>query len=355
MTPSKQLNGLWIGLLIGSSMFAQSTARVERSPSGVIVMRGSRPAPPPEAAAETAEAAQAPAENSETPAQVAVRMLRNSGDVAYLSAGGSKQVQLGSTESTYHEYGSSGEVVPADTTRTTIRRLSDGTIETVAAVFATNVNGREVLVRKETTRERTVGGKTTSVKTTERPSINGGFRAAERLESVTTDNGNAGTTVDTVRFIHTGVSAALVEVGRESSVMRQTDRGATTETTIYERSTVNGKTVLAGRTVGRLTQEEDGSVRETIEVYGRYAGTQEQNPLQLERVVKRSVTVARNGDVNESLSSVGQGAMAGTDFRTQRVARLTDDGIVEVTTFEQNANGQMYAKGVSVEPLDQAP
>ena len=47
--------------------------------------------------------------------------------------------------------------------------------------------------------------------------------------------------------------------------------------------------------------------------------------------------------------------MAGSDFRTQRVARVTEDGFVEVTTFEQNANGQMYAKGVSVEPLDTAP
>jgi hypothetical protein len=360
MMLSKNLNGLWGGLLIGASMFAQSTlaqstARVERSPSGVLVMRGSRPAPPPEPAAEAVEVVKAPDKQEETPAQVAVRMLRNSGDVGYLSGDKSKQQQSGSSESTYREYSSAGEFVPADTTRTTTRQLADGTIETVAAVFATDVNGREQLVRKTTTRERKVGTQTTSVQTTELPGVNGGFRTAERVESVTTDNGNAGTSVDTVRFINTGVSASLVEIARESSVMRQTERGATTETTIYERSTVNGRTELAGRKIGRITQDDDGSVHETVEVYGRFGGTQEVKPIALQRVVRRSVTVGSNGDVNESVSSVGKGVMAGSDFRTQRVARVTEDGFVEVTTFEQNANGQMYAKGVSVEPLDIAP
>ena len=112
---SKNLNGLCGGLLIGASMFAQSTlaqstARVERSPSGVLVMRGSRPAPPPEPAAEAVEVVKAPDKQEETPAQVAVRMLRNSGDVGYLSGDKSKQQQSGSSESTYREYSSAGEL-----------------------------------------------------------------------------------------------------------------------------------------------------------------------------------------------------------------------------------------------------
>ena len=50
-----------------------------------------------------------------------------------------------------------------------------------------------------------------------------------------------------------------------------------------------------------------GSVHETVEVYGRFGGTQEVKPIELQRVVRRSVTVGSNGDVNESVSSVRPG------------------------------------------------
>jgi hypothetical protein len=382
--------------------------RVEQLSNGVILVRGSSPAPKapakteettPEATAKEA----APAEEAEKkaapeppkpPRQVesnavvvlpngatrnenvtdtvrrsdgvveAIKTLENINgrSVPYLtdreemisaSAGGEVK------ERRVQRYDASGQPTHQELTRIETRKMPDGTVVKTETLYQESLNGRMEAIERKTTRESTSGAVTRTTSSTEAPSVNGGFQTILREESVERKIGENRAERETTKSARVGSSLAVV--AREQSEMTKSGATSTTQTTVYERNPATNQLSLSARKVGRLTENADGSQTEKVETYGFKTGSGATNlnatRPELQEVVNRSVTVGANGEVRETTRVQQRGVADTTSLTagptTEVVVSPTADGESRRTeVYEQGVNGRRNTTRVIVEKVD---
>ena len=240
------------------------------------------------------------------------------------------------------------------------RKLPNGAVEKITTVYEEDVNGSLQPAERTVARETTTGSKTRTVVTTERPSAAGGFQTVEQRESTETRQGETAAVVETV-LSRPNVNGRLTEAKRERSVMQKSGNTATTETEVWERSTASGEVTLSRRTVGKLVERPDGSASETIQVYGQErsgGGASDANAAapRLQQTVQREVSLRPSGEKVETTTtqsrSVADPSRLGEREVVQKVSRPTGDGeTVETQVYEQGVNGKMRATQSSVEQV----
>ena len=407
---------LWLALASAVSAQDRSAAqppRIERLSNGVIVVRGSAPAPaPPEEAAQTtAKEAdkQAPAEGESPAAEPekkaapeppkpprrvnssasvatpgggtraeaitdsvrrsegvveAIKSLENLNgrSVPYLT---DKEETLSKTATAetkqrrVQRYDASGQPTQQELTKIEKRKLPDGTVVTTETLYQESLNGRMEAIERKTTRESSKGAITRTVTSTDAPSVNGGFQTVMREESVERKLSENSAERETTRSARVGGSLAVV--GREQSKMSKSGATSTTETTVYERDPATNQLGFTARKIGRLTESADGSQTEKVETYGfkTASGATNLNATrpQLQEVVNRRVSVGANGEVRES-KTVQQRGVADTGAliagpSTETVVRPTADGESRRTeVYEQGVNGRRNPTRVVVEQVE---
>jgi hypothetical protein len=383
---------------------ARRPPTIERLNNGVIVVRGSSPAPAPvkkdeesaekpEAAAEAPEkkaepAAPKPPRKVESAATVvlpggatreeavtdtvrrsdgvteAIKTLRNINGrtVPYLtdreetissSAGGEVK------ERRVQRYDASGKPSTQELTKIETRKLPDGAVVTTETLYQETLNGRMEAVERKTTREAKSGEVKRTAIATEAPSVNGGFQTILREESVERKLGEGRAEVETTRSARVG--SGLAVVAREQSSMTKSGNTSTTETTVYERNAATNKMGLTARKVGRLSEHADGSQTEKVETYGFKTGSGATNVNatrpELQEVIDRRTTVGAGGEVRETTRVQQRGIAETTGLTagptTEVVVRPTDGGETRRTeVYEQGVNGRRNATRVIVEKVD---
>ena len=284
-------------------------------------------------------------------------------DVPYLSER-EEIVSQTATEKTVERqvqrYDSEGNPTRQDVVREVVKTLPDGTIVTTATTFSENMNGRLEEVERTVSREKESGNRIVRTTTSERPSINGGFQAHTREESVETRQGDSSARIETVRHVNNG-GGRLVEAGREETVMSLSGDTATTEKTVWERDSMSAKMVQASKSVGTLVTRADGSSTETIETYSHSLGDGSGRFLnsttpELVRTVTRETTIGSNGETIETTNTRSRNPADPTKIvptqMQQKVRRPGPDGeTIETHVYEQTVSGRLQATQTIVEQV----
>ena len=284
-------------------------------------------------------------------------------DVPYLSEH-KEIVSQTATEKTVERqvqrYDSEGNPTRQDVVREVVKTLPDGTIVTTATTFSENMNGRLEEVERTVSREKESGNRIVRTTTSERPSINGGFQAHTREESVETRQGDSSARIETVRHVNNG-GGRLVEAGREETVMSLSGDTATTEKTVWERDSMSAKMVQASKSVGTLVTRADGSSTETIETYSHSLGDGSGRFLnsttpELVRTVTRETTIGSNGETIETTNTRSRNPADPTKIvptqMQQKVRRPGPDGeTIETHVYEQTVSGRLQATQTIVEQV----
>lgn len=256
-------------------------------------------------------------------------------------------------------YDTAGNPTQQELVRTQERRLADGTIETTATTYRSDLNGRMQPVERQVERVKEQGAVTTTTKLVERPTVNGSFGAIKREESTERKQGENASTIETVRSIGDG-SGRLQVAEREQTTMKKEGATATTETEVFSRNTATGEMGLTERTVGVLQERTDGSSTEKIETFGYqvHGGGTNLNAqrMQLQEVVERRTTKAANGETRERTSVRTRDVVNPSEFApaqvTQKVTSPSKDGeTVRTNIYEQSVNGRMRPAGVVIEDV----
>ena len=210
-------------------------------------------------------------ENLEGASQTSLMLTNLNGrEVAYLSE--RERIVKESPEEKVVErltqrYDAGGQPTRQELVREETRTLADGTVITTATSYVEDINQRMQPTERTVSRERKIGDKTHRTVVSEKPSINGGFRAYSREESVETQQDKTSVEIQKTRKVDNG-SGRLIESAREETVMTKSGNKSTTQTVVYEREGMSSKMTLSSRTVGELIEQPDGSSSETVEVYG---------------------------------------------------------------------------------------
>lgn len=385
-----------LALMLPAAAWAQPVT----TSGGITIIRGSSPKPKP---AEPAPAQEAPAEAekaAEEQPNKPEKVTRSSRSFRYDASGrriadresatSTKQDKEGGSLRTYQNsngrrvpyireketvvvkgarsetrekrtqlYDTSGNPTQQELVRTQERRLADGTIETTATTYRTDLNGRMQPVERQVERVKEQGALTTTTKVVERPTVNGGFGAIKKEESTERKQGETASTIETVRSIGDG-SGALQVAEREQTTMKRQGTTATTETQVFSRSVATGQMGLSERTVGILQERADGSSTEKIETFGFqvHGGGTNLNAqrMQLQEVVERRTTKSANGETRERTSVRTRDVANPSEFApaqvTQKVSTPSKDGeTVRTNIYEQSVNGRMRPAGVVIEEV----
>ena len=257
-------------------------------------------------------------------------------------------------------YDPEGNPTRQDVVREVVKTLPDGTIVTTATTFSENMNGRLEEVERTVSREKESGNRIVRTTTSERPSINGGFQAHMREESVETRQGDSSARIETVRHVNDG-GGRLIEAGREETVMSLSGDTATTEKTVWERDSMSTKMVQASKSVGTLVTRADGSSTETIETYSHSLGDGSGRFLnsttpELVRTVTRETTVGSNGETIETTNTRSRNPADPSKIvptqMQQKVRRPGPDGeTIETHVYEQTVSGRLQATQTIVEQV----
>ena len=304
-------------------------------------------------------------ENDEGASQTSLMLSNLNGrEVAYLSE--RERVIKESPEEKVVErltqrYDAGGQPTQQELIREETRTLADGTVVTTATSYVEDINQRMQPAERTVTRERKIGDKTHRTVVSEKPSINGGFRAFSREESVETQQDETSVEIQKTRKVDNG-SGRLIESAREETVMTKSGNKSTTQTVVYEREAMSSKMTLSSRTVGELIEQPDGSSSETVQVYGLSPTTGSTRFLnasgpQLMRTITRERTLGREGEIIETtrtrVRSFADPSRIGGEETQQKVTRPSGDGeSIQTSVYEQDVNGRMQATQVIVEQVE---
>ncbi len=304
-------------------------------------------------------------ENLEGASQTSLMLTNLNGrQVAYLSE--KERVIKASPEEKVVErrtqrYDANGEPTQQELIREETRRLADGTVVTTATTYLEDVNGRMRPAERSVSREKKTGDKTHTTVVSEKPSINGGFRAYSREESVETQRDETSVEIQKTRRVDNG-SGRLIESAREETVMTKSGNKSTTRTVVYERDAMSSKMTLSNRTVGELIERPDGSSSETVQVYGLSPTAGSPRFLnargpQLMRTITRERTLGQGGEVVETTRTRVRGfadpSRMGAVESQQRVTRPSEDGeSIQTSVYERDVNGRMRPTQVVVEQVE---
>ena len=304
-------------------------------------------------------------ENLEGASQTSLMLTNLNGrEVAYLSerervvkeSPGVKVV-----ERRTQRYDAGGQPTRQELVREETRTLADGTVLTTATTYVEDINGRMEPTERTVSREKKMGNKTQTTVVSEKPSINGGFRAYSREESVETQRDETSVEIQKTRRVDDG-SGRLIESGREETVMTKSGNKSTTQTVVYEREAMSSKMTLSSRTVGELIEQPDGSSSETVQVYGLSPTTGSTRFLnssgpQLMRTITRERTLGTGGEIVETtrtrVRSFADPSRMGGEESQQKVTRPSEDGeSIQTSVYERDVNGRMHATQVIVEQVE---
>ncbi len=258
-------------------------------------------------------------------------------------------------------YDAGGQPTRQELIREETRTLADGTVVTTATSYVEDINQRMQPAERTVTRERKIGDKTHRTVVSEKPSINGGFRAFFREESVETQQDETSVEIQKTRKVDNG-SGRLIESAREETVMTKSGNKSTTQTVVYEREAMSSKMTLSSRTVGELIEQPDGSSSETVQVYGLSPTTGSTRFLnasgpQLMRTITRERSLGSDGEIIETtrtrVRSFADPSRIGGEETQQKVTRPSGDGeSIQTSVYEQDVNGRMQATQVIVEQIE---
>ena len=298
--------------------------------------------------------------------QGTTRRLRNSSgrDVPYLTE--SEQVLSRTTagrvtERRTHRYDTAGNPVSQQLVRNEERLMPDGSVQRIVTVYESDVNGRMRPIERTTTVERKAGNTTRTVTTAERPALDQRFQPYRREESVRSEQGEGSAQIKTTRHVDNG-AGRLIESERKESTLTRSGNVATTETTVSKRSVVNqDRFELAGRTVGRLVENSDGSTAETVEMYGSSSGGGAGNlnaggSFALQQTTRRETRLGAGGETIENTTtrsrSIADPSRMGVREVVRSVTRPTADGArIETHSYEEGFNGRLRPTGTLVEEI----
>ena len=304
-------------------------------------------------------------ENLEGSSQTSLMLTNLNGrEVAYLSE--RERVVKESPEGKVVErrtqrYDAGGQPTQQELIREETRTLADGTVVTTAPTYVEDINGRMEPTERTVSREKKTGDKIHTTVVSEKPSINGGFRAYSREESVETRRDETSVEIQKTRKVDDG-SGRLIESAREETVMTKSGNKSTTQTVVYEREAMSSKMTLSSRTVGELIERPDGSSSETVQVYALSPTAGSPRFLnasgpQLMRTITRERTLGTGGEIIETThtrvrSFADPGRMGGEESQ-QKVTRPSEDGeSIQTSVYEQDVNGRMQATQVIVEQVE---
>ena len=304
-------------------------------------------------------------ENLEGASQTSLMLTNLNGrEVAYLSerervvkeSPGVKVV-----ERRTQRYDAGGQPTQQELIREETRTLADGTVVTTATSYVEDFNGRMQPTERTVSREKKMGNKTQTTVVSEKPSINGGFRAYSREESVETRRDETSVEIRKTRKVDDG-SGRLIESAREETVMTKSGNKSITQTVVYEREAMSSKMTLSSRTVGELIERPDGSSSETLQVYGLSPTAGSPRFLnasgpQLMRTITRERTLGTGGEIVETtrtrVRSFADPSRMGGEETQQKVTRPSEDGeSIQTSVYERDVNGRMHATQVIVEQVE---
>ena len=258
-------------------------------------------------------------------------------------------------------YDASGQPTQQELIREETRTLADGTVLTTATTYVEDINGRMEPTERTVRRGKKTGDKIHTTVVSEKPSINGGFRAYFREDSVETQRDETSVEIQKTRKVDDG-SGRLIESAREETVMTKSGNKSTTQTVVYERETMSSKMTLSSRTVGELIERPDGSSSETVQVYGLSPTTGSTRFLnasgpQLMRTITRERTLGTGGEIVETtrtrVRSFADPSRMGAGESQQKVTRPSEDGeSIQTYIYEQDVNGRMRPTQVVVEQVE---
>ena len=101
-------------------------------------------------------------------------------------------------------YDAGGQPTRQELIREETRTLADGTVVTTATSYVEDINQRMQPAERTVTRVRKIGDKTHRTLVSEKPSINGGFRAFSREESVETQQDETSVEIQKTRKVDNG-------------------------------------------------------------------------------------------------------------------------------------------------------
>ncbi len=266
------------------------------------------------------------------------------------------------TEKRTHRYDTAGNPVSQQVVREEQRLLPDGTRQKTTTVYESDINGRMIPVDRTIENTKKVGNVMRSTTTAERPDVNKRFKVYERAESERTLQGDAVATEKSSRKVDNGLGT-MIEVERTESAMSRSGGTATTETKVWKRGVVNSDRLeLAGRTVGKLVERQDGSSEETVEVFASSSGGSATNlnasgDHDLQQRIQRETRKATDGSTVESTTtqsrSIADPSRFGGKATERRVKRPTASGeTIETHSYEQGVNGRLQPTGSTVETIE---
>ena len=258
-------------------------------------------------------------------------------------------------------YDAGGQPTQQELIREETRTLADGTVLTTATTYVEDINGRMEPTERTVSREKKMGNKTQTTVVSEKPSINGGFRAYSREESVETRRDETSVEIRKTRKVDDG-SGRLIESAREETVMTKSGNKSITQTVVYEREAMSSKMTLSSRTVGELIERPDGSSSETLQVYGLSPTAGSPRFLnasgpQLMQTITRKRTLGTGGEIVETtrtrVRSFADPSRMGGEETQQKVTRPSEDGeSIQTSVYEKDVNGRMHATQVIVEQVE---
>ena len=258
-------------------------------------------------------------------------------------------------------YDASGQPTQQELIREETRTLADGTVLTTATTYVEDINGRMKPTERTVSRGKKTGDKTHRTVVSEKHSINGGFRAYFREDSVETQRDETSVEIQKTRKVDDG-SGRLIESAREETVMTKSGNKSITQTVVYEREAMSSKMTLSSRTVGELIERPDGSSSETVQVYGlspTAGSTRFLNASgpQLMRTITRERTLGTGGEIVETthtrVRSFADPSRMGAGESQQKVTRPSEDGeSIQTSVYEKDVNGRMHATQVIVEQVE---
>ena len=195
----------------------------------------------------------------------------------------------------------SGNPLPAEKLRIVERKAPDGASVIETTTFRADLNGRLSPTERSVQSTLQQGALTSTSSTLEKPNINGGFVAVEKIASQTTAVGGGRETTNRSVYVP-DANGRFVEAVRESRE-RTPDGSGIRETSNEYRNASTGKMELSGQKVTIEMRNPDGSSTSEITIYGIAApGRPAEGQMRLREQQLLTVKPGANGTSIESLS-----------------------------------------------------
>lgn len=165
-------------------------------------------------------------------------------------------------------YDPNGNPLAPERIRAEQRKLPDGTVTSVETRLRADLNGNYKVAEVVRTVTETSDGRTTSQTSVERPGLNDRMEVVEKQVAVEQKAGQV--TTGTTTTLRRGPSGGFITVQKQLTERVQTD-GRTTETvTLYDGSGMGGLEPIQ-QTVASTEKRPDGSLTTRVDLYTRNA------------------------------------------------------------------------------------